>query len=157
MKKLLAITVAAAALAVLPISAPAQSGVNVGSLSCTVEGGIGLIIGSSKDMDCVFKDGQGRESHYTGNVSKLGIDIGVTNESYITWAVFAPGSIEPGALEGSYGGASAEATVAVGLGANVLVGGSGKSIALQPVSVQGQTGLNVAVGISSMKLQYRGG
>ena len=38
----------------------------------------------------------------------------------------------------------ASATVGVGLGANVLVGGSGNSIALQPVSIEGTTGLNVA-------------
>ena len=153
MNKLLAIAVATAALAFTPVAASAEGGVNVGSLNCTVEGGIGLILGSSKDMICVFRDGAGRETQYVGRINKLGVDIGVTNESYIGWAVFAPGSVEPGALAGGYAGASAEATVAVGLGANVLVGGSGKSIALQPVSVQGQTGLNIAAGITSLELQ----
>jgi len=157
MNKLIAIAAAVAALAFTPVSASAatgKGGVNVGSLSCTVEGGIGLILGSSKGMSCVFSDGSGRKSRYSGRIDKLGVDIGITNQSYITWAVFAPGSVKRGALAGSYGGASAEATVAVGLGANVLVGGSNKSIALQPVSIQGQTGLNVAVGISSLKLKY---
>jgi hypothetical protein len=132
----------------------AQGGVNVGSLNCTVEGGIGLIIGSSKDMQCTFKRANGRRETYVGSVSKLGIDIGVTNESYIAWAVFAPGEVKRGALEGGYGGVSAEATAGVGLGANVLVGGFEDSITLQPISVQGQTGLNVAAGITSLRLQH---
>ncbi|CAN5277025.1 DUF992 domain-containing protein [soil metagenome] len=156
MKKFIAIAAAVAALAFTtgPASAAtAKGGVNVGSLNCTVEGGIGMILGSSKGMTCVFSDSSGRKSRYTGRINKLGIDIGVTTQGYITWAVFAPGSIKRGALAGSYGGASAEATIAVGLGANVLVGGSKKSIALQPVSISGQTGLNVAVGISSLTLK----
>jgi hypothetical protein len=136
-------------------AASAQSGGNVGLLNCTVEGGIGLIIGSSKDMICNFDPADGSDSQtYSGSVGKLGLDIGVTNESYISWQVIGSGKLNPGSLEGSYGGVSAEATVGAGLGANVLVGGSDKSIALQPISVQGQTGLNVAVGIGTMKLTY---
>jgi hypothetical protein len=135
--------------------ASAQSGANVGVLSCTVEGGIGLILGSSKDMTCNFDPTDGSESqHYVGNVGKLGLDIGVTNESYISWQVIASGNLEPGSLAGNYVGASAQATAGVGVGANVLVGGSNESITLQPLSVQGQTGLNLAVGIGTMKLSY---
>ena len=137
------------------VNALAQSGANVGVLSCTVEGGIGLILGSSKDMKCTFDPADGSEPHhYSGSVGKLGLDIGVTNESYISWQVIASGKLEPGSLEGSYVGASAQATAGVGLGANVLVGGSDKSITLQPLSVQGQTGLNIAAGIGTMKLNY---
>ena len=137
------------------VNALAQSGANVGVLSCTVEGGIGLILGSSKDMECTFDPADGSESHhYIGSVGKLGLDIGVTNESYISWQVIASGKLEPGSLEGNYVGASAQATAGVGLGANVLVGGSDKSITLQPLSVQGQTGLNIAAGIGTMKLNY---
>lgn len=144
-----------ATLFIIPASAPveAKSGVNVGVLSCEVEGGIGLILGSSKDATCVFEKSGGGRERYVGNISKLGIDIGITEESYISWAVFAPGEIGRGALAGSYGGASAEVTAGLGLGANVLVGGLEKSIALQPVSVQGQTGLNVAVGITDFTLE----
>ncbi len=136
--------------------ADAKSGVNVGALSCTVEGGIGLIIGSSKGVDCVFDraDGKPRE-RYTGDISKLGIDIGITEKSYIRWLVFVPGSIKAGALAGGYAGGSAEATVGIGLGANVLVGGFEKSIALQPVSIQGQEGLNVAAGITTLTLHKK--
>jgi hypothetical protein len=132
----------------------AASGVNVGSLNCTVEGGFGLLLGSSKKMKCVFDPaGEGRKHRYEGRIGKLGLDIGVTGKSYMTWLVFAPGSIKPGALAGTYAGASAEASVGLGLGANVLVGGSNKSIALQPVSVEGQTGLNLAAGLSSIELE----
>jgi hypothetical protein len=145
----------AALLLAAAMPAEAKPGVNIGSLSCTVEGGVGLIIGSSKDATCVFqKTGGGRE-RYRGNISKLGLDIGVTDKSYIRWLVFAPGKVGRGALAGSYGGASAEASAGLGLGANVLIGGFKRSIALQPVSVQGQTGLNLAVGISRLKLKLR--
>ena len=137
------------------MSALAQSGANVGVLSCTVEGGIGLILGSSKEMECNFDPIDGSEpQHYSGSVGKLGLDIGITNESYISWQVIASGNLTPGSLEGNYVGASAQATAGVGLGANLLVGGSDKSITLQPLSVQGQTGLNIAVGIGTMKLNY---
>jgi hypothetical protein len=144
---------AAAFLLSAATSALAGSGINVGVLSCTVEGGVGLILGSSKGAECVFQKSGGGRERYSGNIAKIGIDIGVTDESYIKWAVFAPGKIGKGALAGSYGGASAEVSAGLGLGANVLVGGFKRSIALQPLSVQGQTGLNVAVGISSLSLK----
>ena len=140
----------------LGLAAPAQAGaVKVGVLSCGIEGGVGFIIGSSKAVDCVFEPASGGDrERYEGRIGKLGIDIGVTGRSVVAWAVFAPGRTRPGALEGNYGGASAEATVAVGPGVNVLIGGFNKSINLQPVSVQGQSGLNVAAGIAGLKLDY---
>jgi hypothetical protein len=98
----------------------------------------------------------GEPEDYTGSVTKLGIDIGVTGTTYIAWAVFAPGRVNRGALEGSYSGASAEASIGLGLGANILIGGSKKTIALQPLSVQGQTGLNIAAGVARMDLDYVG-
>lgn len=149
---------AAVAMALLAASpASAKSGIKIGSLNCTVSGGVGLILGSSKSMKCKFVSVTGRKTErYTGSITKLGIDIGFTKKSYITWAVFAGGKTQRGALAGSYGGASAEATVGVGLGANVLVGGFKKTIALQPVSIQGQKGLNVAAGIAGLKLNYVG-
>lgn len=139
-------------------SAPtlAKSGVRVGALNCVVEGGVGLILGSKKGMTCTFKSTNGRSERYKGSITRLGVDIGVTGKAYMTWAVFAPGRLKSGSLAGNYGGAGAEATVGVGLGANVLVGGFKKSIALQPLSVQGQTGLNVAAGVAGLKLRYVG-
>ena len=134
--------------------ARAQSAIEVGMLSCTVAGGVGFIFGSSKDMSCRFEHPGGVE-RYSGTISKFGIDIGITGKAYMRWAVLAPRTnLQPGALEGNYGGATAEATAGLGIGANALVGG-GNSITLQPLSVQGQTGLNVAAGIASMKLRYR--
>jgi hypothetical protein len=133
----------------------ALSANNVGVLNCTVEGGIGLIVGSSKDMTCKFDPANGSASQrYAGHVGKLGLDIGFTNESYIAWQVIASGELMPGSLEGNYAGASAQATAGAGLGANVLVGGSNEQITLQPLSVQGQTGLNVALGIGTMELNF---
>ncbi|MFN3888874.1 MAG: DUF992 domain-containing protein [Beijerinckiaceae bacterium] len=135
-------------------NALAQSRVNIGNLSCTVDGGVGLILGSRRNVTCRFTPvGATRASIYRGDVSRLGVDIGVTNRSFIRWLVFAPGSVKPGALAGNYSGVSAQASAGLGLGANVLVGGLRDSIALQPVSVQGQTGLNLAVGISRLRLR----
>ncbi len=145
------------ALVAMASAAHAGSGVKIGVLSCEVAGGAGFIIGSSKRVDCLYHPaGGGRAEHYTGSIGKLGIDIGVTGRTVLAWAVFAPGKLSKGALKGSYAGASAEATVAVGLGANVLVGGFRKGINLQPLSVQAQTGLNVAAGIGSLHLRYAG-
>jgi hypothetical protein len=159
MKKLIisagAVAIATALLAASPASA--RSGIKVGALNCKVSSGVGLILGSSRKMKCRFsRAGGGRPEFYTGRISRLGVDIGFTSKSYMTWAVFAGGKTNRGALEGSYGGASAEATVGVGLGANVLVGGFKKSIALQPLSIQGQEGLNVAAGIAGLSLHYAG-
>ena len=150
MKSLLA----AAALSGLLATAAqaANSGVKVGVLECTVAPGVGMIIASSKAVSCTFK-GNGRAENYHGSTGKLGLDIGFTNKSYLSWIVFAPGEVHRGALAGSYVGASAQATVIAGLGANVLVGGWSDSINLQPLSVQGQTGLNVAAGLASLNLK----
>jgi len=156
MKKIILATALAAAAAVAACASGAQaaakSGVKVGVLSCTVAPGVGFILGSSKDVDCTFK-GKGRVEHYKGTTGKLGLDIGITNKSYLSWLVFAPGEIHRGALAGTYVGASAQATVIAGLGANVLVGGWSDSVNLQPLSVQGQTGLNVAAGLASLNLK----
>lgn len=153
MRKILSVTLLA--LVTMASAADAKSGVKVGMLSCGVEGGVGFIIGSSKAVDCVYQPASGgAPEHYSGSIGKLGLDVGVTQQAVLAWAVFAPGKTNKGALKGSYSGASAEATVGVGLGANVLVGGFEKGINLQPVSVQAQTGLNIAAGVSSLNLAY---
>ena len=105
-------------------------------------------------MSCLFTRTNGTAEKYTGSIKKFGIDVGFTKEAQMVWLVFAPGNIAPGALAGSYGGATASATVGVGAGANVLVGGSSKQITLQPVSVEGSVGLNAAAGIGVVELQY---
>lgn len=155
MRKIL--SVGLLALVAMASAADAKSGVKIGVLSCGIGGGVGFIIGSSKPVDCVYRPSSGgRAERYSGSIGKLGIDIGVTNETVLAWAVFAPGKTKKGALKGSYTGASAEATVGIGLGANVLVGGFNKGINLQPLSVQAQTGLNIAAGVASLKLRYAG-
>ena len=139
-----------------PGTAPAasQSGVNVGSLQCKVAGGMGFIFGSSKDIDCLLVRTDGAAEHYAGSINRYGIDIGFTKEAHIIWLVFSPGKVDPGALTGGYVGATAQATVGVGGGANVLIGGGNKQISLQPVSVEGSVGLNVAAGVAEVELKY---
>jgi hypothetical protein len=152
MKKILSVALLATAAAFAAV--PAQAGgVKIGVLTCKIEGGAGWIIGSSKDVECKFKGTKGRVENYVGSIGKLGVDIGVTTDTRVGWIVFAPGKMKAGSLRGSYTGASAEATVGLGVGANALIGGFRKSINLQPISLQAQTGLNVAAGIASLNLQ----
>lgn len=158
MNKRVLAAAAALSLAVAGWNSTAQAGnVEVGTLNCKVEGGVGLIIGSSKGMACVFNPaGDGPKQYYTGSIDKLGVDIGFTNKTRIIWTVLAAKADVPhGALAGTYAGATAEATAGVGVGANALVGGLRKSFTLQPLSVQGQTGLNVAGGLARMTLRAR--
>jgi len=96
--------------------------------------------------------------HYVGAINKFGVDIGYLQGGVIVWTVVAPtANLAPGSLSGTYAGATGSATVGVGVGANVLVGGSGNSIALQPISIEGTTGLNVAAGIAEMTLTFQPG
>jgi hypothetical protein len=135
-------------------TAPADAGyIKTGLLTCKVAPGVGMIIGSSKGMTCSFApDFRGPEI-YGGRIDKVGLDIGVTGEAVIVWAVLSAQRGYPvGSLAGTYVGASAEASLLVGAGANILVGGSNRAFALQPLSVQGQLGLSFAVAISSLAL-----
>ena len=132
--------------------ASAQGGVKVGTLTCNVSGAWGFVFGSTRGLACTFA-GPGRIEYYAGNISKFGVDIGYTAGGVLIWTVFAPTAVlTPGSLSGSYAGGTASATVGVGLGANALIGGSGNTIALQPLSIEGTTGLNVAAGIAAMNL-----
>jgi hypothetical protein len=130
----------------------APHGVRVGDLTCNVASGWGFVFGSSKDLHCTYR-GNGHAEHYVGSISKFGVDIGYTGGEVLVWGVFAPTSdMRQGALQGDYAGATAQATIGLGLGANVLVGGLDKSIDLQPLSVSGEKGLNVAAGIGAISL-----
>ena len=148
MKKLLA-AVALAAMTVTGLASVANaapSRVQVGVLTCEVDPGVGFIIGSDKSLTCTFKPSKGKSEHYSGSIKKLGLDVGFTVGSKIAWLVFAAekDGWTKHALAGTYVGASSEATLGVGLGGNWLIGGSHKSFALQPWSIQGQVGLNVS-------------
>lgn len=129
-------------------------GVKAGVLTCDVDGGWGYVLASSKDVHCNYMPNSGRLERYTGTISKLGVDIGHTSGGVIVWDVIAPSTdVSPGALEGAYAGATADAAVGAGAGANVLLGGSHKSIALQPVSVEGEKGFDVAAGVGALALK----
>jgi hypothetical protein len=133
----------------------AQGGVKVGVLTCNVEPGWSYVVGSTRPLECSYAPTRGRGEHYIGKVQKVGVDIGYVSGATIVWAVIAPTSdIRPGSLEGDYGGASANIAVGIGAGANVLIGGFDKSITLQPISVEGDTGVNLAVSISSITLEH---
>ena len=152
---LLGTAVAVTGLAFASASYAAPAGVKVGTLNCNVAGGVGFVFGSTKDLACSYEPTKAAVEHYAGTISKWGVDIGFTGKGKLVWAVFAPTSdVRPGAIEGEYAGATAQANVGVGLGANVLIGGLDKSIALQPVSVEGSTGLNVAAGIGQISLKH---
>lgn len=133
---------------------PNRDYVQVGILDCDVSAGIGLIVTSRKEVTCLFKPvNNAPQEVYIGAISKFGLDLGSTGRGQMLWSVYAPTNRPIGALAGSYVGATAEASIAVGLGANVLVGGSNRTVALQPVSVQGQVGLNVAAGVAELQLR----
>ncbi len=153
MRKLL---LAAAAIAAIGSGAgPASAAVRVGTLSCREAGGWGMILGSTRRLHCIYQ-GADHDERYVGDISKIGVDMGYQGAARVVWEVFAPTDrIGPGALAGHYGGVTANAAVGVGLGANVLVGGSDRTITLQPVSIEGATGLDVAAGIGGVTLHYR--
>jgi hypothetical protein len=136
-------------------ASPAQGAyVKAGVLTCDVSPGVGLVVTSTKQMTCTFSPNSGAPERYAGTIQKVGVDVGATGAGVIVWAVLASVEGPParGMLAGTYGGASAEATVVIGAGANLLLGGSNRAFVLQPLSVQGQIGLNFAVGITSVEL-----
>jgi hypothetical protein len=144
---------AAAVVAIASIPADAQPRrVQVGSLACSISAGIGLVVASQRNVSCNFQPDGGPPEVYTGTLTRVGVDVGFTTGGAMVWGVFADTNRYAGMLTGTYAGATAEATLAAGLGANVLVGGSNRSVALQPLSVQGQVGLNVAAGVGALEL-----
>ena len=153
MRRLGALIVAMALGMALSFGAAAQdAGLKAGVLKCNVDGGWGFILGSTKDLNCIYSAASGGSERYTGEIQKFGVDIGYTESGIIVWTVFAPSlDLQPGALKGTYAGVSAEVSAGMGLGANALVGG-GNSLSLQPLSIQGQEGLNVAAGIGTIRL-----
>ncbi len=143
------------AAAVTAAAALAQERIQAGSLTCDVSAGLGLILGSQRQVYCTFTPAvPGAVEVYTGSITRIGLDLGATAGGVMIWMVYSPTARPAGALAGEYAGPSAEASFIAGLGANVLVGGSGSTVALQPVSVQGQAGLNLAAGIAGLQLQF---
>jgi Protein of unknown function (DUF992) len=127
--------------------------VQAGTLTCDISGGIGFIFGSQKALNCSFVPTlPGPPEFYSGVINRLGVDLGGTRGGVMVWAVYAPTTRAAGFLAGTYAGPSAEVTVGGGIGANILVGGSNRTVGLQPLSVQEQTGINVAAGIAEIEL-----
>jgi hypothetical protein len=151
----ISVVFAAASILFAASSAHAQERVKVGTLDCAVAPGVGFIVGSTKQVDCAFVPSQTgwRGERYVGTIKKFGVDIGATSGGRLLWAVYAPTTERRWALAGRYGGATAEATVGAGLGANALYGGSHQTVSLQPLSFQGQAGLNVAGGVAELTLE----
>jgi Protein of unknown function (DUF992) len=149
----------AAVIGAVGLAVPAQAndgGVKVGTLTCHQAGGWGLIFGSTRSVRCIFSNGA-REERYHGSITKAGVDLGYQGSGTLVWSVIAPhNDTARGALAGHYGGVTAGATLGVGLGANALIGGLDRSVALQPVSIEGTTGLEVTAGVGGMTLEPGG-
>ena len=134
----------------------AQAATETGVLECRTGPRLGLIVGSFQTMNCVYKPNIGAAQHYTATEGRVGIDLGFTAGGVLVWAVFAPSNtVAPGALAGTYGGVSGDVALGFGVGANALIGGSARSIALQPFSVEGQVGVALAVGVTGLTLRYQ--
>jgi Protein of unknown function (DUF992) len=148
-------SIAACVFLAVTTSASAQTApVRAGGLTCETGARVGLLVGSRQHMRCVFRSNTGQTYNYTGTITRLGLDVGVTGGGRLFWGVFAPTShIGPGALRGNFVGASGNASLGLGLGANVLVGGSHRTISLQPLSVEGQVGINLALGVAGLRLR----
>ena len=147
----LAAAAIAAGLSMQP--AAAQTGVKAGVLTCDVASGWGIVFGSTRDLQCTYSDNNGTIERYTGHIDKFGVDLGYHGAGVVAWAVLAPtGNIAKGAIAGTYAGVTAGAAVGVGPGANLLVGGSDRTISLQPLSFEGMTGVNVAAGVAQIVL-----
>jgi hypothetical protein len=147
---------AALTLSTAPLDAQ-PSRIELGTLTCSMSSSIGLIVGSQKNVNCIFRGRPGEpEEAYTGTMTTIGLDIGITTGGVIVWTVFADTNRFAGMLAGKYAGATAEISVAAGLGANVLVGGSHRTVALQPLSLQGQVGLDIAAGVGELDLHPAG-
>jgi Protein of unknown function (DUF992) len=135
-------------------TAEARQPFRVGTLTCDTGPRVGLVLGSRQDMQCVFLASDGQRYTYTGLLRRLGLDIGVTRGGTLLWRVFARNSqIGRGTLRGSYVGASGNVALGLGLSVKVLIGGSRRSIILQPLSVEGQIGINLALGVTNLILR----
>lgn len=151
----IAAAAAMAGLGIMMTAASANTTVRAGTLECDVSGGIGLIFVEKQTMTCTFKGAQGGPPDiYTGKIEEVGITLGATAGGVMVWAVLAAQhSIPEGALAGTYAGVTANASIGIGGGANILIGGTGRSFVLQPLSLEGQVGINVAGGVTTLTLK----
>jgi len=143
-------------LAAMTSPGAADNKIKSGILDCDVSAGVGLIFTEKQTMNCKFTPlGGGPVDHYTGSIDEVGVSIGATEGGVLVWSVLsAQQGVPAGALAGKYTGLSANASVGVGLGENVLIGGSNSAFMLQPTSYEGQVGLNVAAGVTTVTLNW---
>ena len=156
MRRSLLLAAMAASFALAPsLNAQApMTRVQVGVLECRGGTSIGFIVGSVTNLGCVLRVEGVPEDRYIATIRKVGLDLGITEETALAWGVYSPvARLGPGDLAGNYAGAQGSASLGVGAGGNVLVGGSNNSIALQPLSLQGQVGINIAAGLESLELR----
>ena len=151
-----AVGAAALTLVVASAAPAAAQRVRAGVLTCDISAGMSFIVGSQKSVVCTFApEPSGPQQVYSGSITKFGLDVGATGGGVMVWAVFTDSIAPPGAafLAGDYFGASGQVTIAAGLGANVLIGGSNSTVALQPISVDTSVGLNFALGVAELHLR----
>ncbi len=153
--RLPALATAAAIAGIAATSVPASAAVEVGVLSCQVAPSVGYVVASEREMRCAFRSNfGGRTQYYKGRAGRIGLDLGFTNGGTLVWNVYAPTRrIGRHALAGTYAGGSASASIGAGVGGNALVGGSDNTIALQPLSGEGNSGFNVALGVTALSLR----
>ena len=146
-------------LSAFAIETPTLAGVSVktGLLNCGIAGGWGYVLGSSRKISCVYTNSDtGRIEHYTGRISKMGLDLGYVSPGTMIWAVLTPTTEEgSGALAGGYAGATVGGALGYGGNVNALIGGEANSISLQPLSMGGNKGLNLAAGLETLSLKYQ--
>jgi len=155
MHRLLITACAAAFLAIPATETSAQSRTKVGVLACNLAPTVGFVVGSHQPIACTFTPDYGRRrERYAGAIDRVGLDLGVTSGGRLIWHVFSQTSaLPPRSIAGTYVGAGGTAAIGVGAGANVLVGGSRRSVSLQPISLEGTTGVNVALGVAGLTLR----
>lgn len=158
MKRFATLALALSGTALVAANALAEdkgAGVKIGTLTCAVQEQTNFVVGSKATLMCTYDPANGgKAAYYSGAVSDFGLDIGTTSDATLVWGVVAPSAdMDAGALEGKYGGVTAGASLGAGLKANALIGGFDKSIALNPVSLESQTGTNITLGVSQLTLR----
>ncbi|MET0907531.1 MAG: DUF992 domain-containing protein [Bradyrhizobiaceae bacterium] len=157
LSKMFGLSAVALAASVVTANAQQPGRVQVGVLECRGGQNVGYVLGSNAQLNCVFQSAGGRAEGYVASLRRFGLDLGFTENTTVQWAIYAPTTRVPrGGLAGSYSGVGTNASVGVGFGGNFIVGGPNNSYGLQPISVQGQTGFNVASGIVQLDLQPAG-
>lgn len=147
-------TIAAAIVSIGLMVVPAHAeGVKLGTLTCQLESNVGFLIGSVAKGECTYNSTSGKSKHYTAEFSRLGVDVGLTGNKTVVWSVLGVDGKSNGGLKGTYTGVNAEASAVIGVGVNALIGGFESGIVLNPVSVSGQTGLNIAAGVATLRLK----